>query len=294
MLAYLVDASPGGEMASTRFTQQVVIITGASSGIGEALAFRLAEEGAWLGLAARRADRLEAVAQACRARGARALAIPTDVADEQACCALVERTRREYGRLDMLINNAGLSVVSLLADLHDLNLFRHVMEVNFYGALYCTFHALPHLIEAKGRLVNVSSLGGKLAIPYNSSYVASKFALGGLSDSLRLELAGSGVSVTLVCPYWVVSEFHESYLDREGRPKGAAGRALYTKRTMTTGRCAQIALEAARRRKREVLMGPGKPAVWLQAIAPALANRLILGSFMRSVRRRARPPRSEA
>jgi short-subunit dehydrogenase len=278
-------------MASTRFTQQAVIITGASSGIGEALALRLAAEGAWLGLAARRADRLESVALACRQAGGQAVAIPTDVTDEQACRSLVERTYREFGRVDMLVNNAGLSVVAKLSDLHDLNLFRHVMNVNFYGALYCTYHALPHLIDAAGRLVNVSSMGGKLAIPFNSGYVASKFALSGLSSALRLELAGSGVSVTLICPHWVVSEFHESYLDRDGRPKGPAGRALYTKRTMTADGCARITLEAARHRRREVLMGPGKPIVWLQAFAPSLADRLVQGVFMRSVRRRAGSPR---
>lgn len=281
-------------MASTQFTQQAVIITGASSGIGEALALRLAAEGAWLGLAARRADRLEAVAEACRRIGGRAVALPTDVSDEQACRALVEHIHREYGRLDMLVNNAGLTVAAKLADLHNLDLFRHVMNVNFYGALYCTYYALPHLLAGAGRLVNVSSMGGKLAIPYNSGYVASKFALGGLSNALRLELARAGVSVTLVCPHWVVSEFHESYLDRDGQQKGPAGRALYTKRTMTADRCAQITLEAARRRKREVLMGPAKPVLWLQALSPALADRLIQGAFMRSVRRRAQPPRSEA
>jgi short-subunit dehydrogenase len=267
-------------MASMKFAQHAVIITGASSGIGEALALRLAAEGAWLGLAARRADRLEAVADACRQRGGRAITIATDVTNEQACRALVDRARREYGRLDMLVNNAGLSVVAKLSDLRDL-------EVNFYGALYCTYYALPHLTESRGRLVNVSSLGGKLAIPYNSCYVASKFALGGLSDSLRLELADAGVSVTLICPYWVVSEFHENYLDRDGKPKGPAGRKLYTKRTMTADRCAEIALEAARRRRRQVLMGPGQPAVWLQALAPAVADRVIRSVFMRSVRRRS-------
>ncbi len=273
-------------MASTRFCEQAVIVTGASSGIGESLALRLADEGAWLALAARRADRLEAVAAACRQRGGRALAIPTDVSDEPACRSLVDRARQEFGRVDMLVNNAGLSVVALLEELHNLDLFRRVMGVNFYGALYCTYHALPHLIESRGRLVNVSSLGGKFAIPYNSSYVASKFALGGLSDSLRLEVRRHGVSVTLICPYWVVSEFHESYLDREGERKGKAGRALYTARTMTADRCAQITLEAAYRRKRQVLMGPGRFLIPLQALAPGLADRLILRSFMRSVRRR--------
>ena len=142
--------------------------------------------------------------------------------------------------------------------------------------------------------MNVSSMGGKLAIPYNSGYVASKFALGGLSNALRLELAGAGVSVTLICPHWVVSEFHESYLDRDGRPKGPAGRALYTSRTMTADDCARITLEAARRRRREVLMGPGKPIVWLQALAPGLADRLTMRAFMRSVRRRSRSPHSHA
>jgi short-subunit dehydrogenase len=278
-------------MASTRFTQQAVIVTGASSGIGEALALRLAAEGAWLGLAARRADRLEAVAEACRQRGGRAIAIPTDVTNEGACRALVERTQCEYGRLDMLVNNAGLSVVAMFSELHDLELFRRVMDVNFYGPLYCTYHALPHLMESRGRLVNVSSLGGKLAIPYNSCYVASKFALGGLSDSIRLELADSGVSVTVICPYWVVTEFHENYLDRDGRPKGPAGRKLYTKRTMTADQCARITLEAARRRRRQVLMAPGQPAIWLQALAPGLADRVISAFFVRSVRRRSQPPR---
>jgi short-subunit dehydrogenase len=278
-------------MASRSFTQQAVIITGASSGIGEALALRLADEGAHLSLAARRADRLEAVAQACGKRGGRAIAVPTDVTDEQACRALVERTLQEYGRVDMLVNNAGLSVVAMLSEFHDLELFRRVMNVNFYGALHCTFYTLPHLVESRGRLVNISSLGGKLAIPYNSGYVASKFALGGLSDSIRLELAEAGVSVTVVCPYWVVSEFHENYLDRDGRPKGPAGRKLYTKRTMTADQCARITLVAARRRRREVLMGPGMPAVWLQALAPGLADRVVSAIFLRSVRRPGRKPR---
>jgi short-subunit dehydrogenase len=276
-------------MASTRFSQQSVIVTGASSGIGEALAHRLADEGAWLALAARRADRLESVAEACRRRGGRALAIPTDVTDESACRALIARVRAEYGRIDMLVNNAGLSVVALFEELHDLDLFRRVMDVNFYGALHCTFHALPHLIASRGRLVNISSLGGRLAIPFNSGYVASKFALGGLSDALRLELARHGVSVTLVCPYWVVSEFHESYLDRDGKPKGPRGRALYTKRTMTADRCAAITLEAARRRRREVLMSPGRSAVALQGLVPGLTERLVRSVFMRSVRRGTPP-----
>lgn len=277
-------------MASDRFSQQAVIITGASSGIGEALALRLADEGAWLALAARRADRLEAVADACRQRGGRALPLPTDVTDEAACRALVERTVGEYGRLDMLVNNAGLSVVALFHELHDLQLFRRVMEVNFYGALHCTFHALPHLIAGRSRLVNITSLAGKLAIPHNSGYVASKFALQGLSDCLRLEQAEAGVSVTVICPYWARTEFHEKILDRDGKPKGPPGRRPYTPHTITADQCARVTLEAARRRQREVLLGPGRAGVWLQALAPSLADRVVGAFFLRSVHRHRHTP----
>ncbi|OGO11354.1 MAG: hypothetical protein A2Y93_07195 [Chloroflexi bacterium RBG_13_68_17] len=275
-------------MGAKSMPGKVVIVTGASSGIGEALALRLAGEGASLALAARRAERLEALAAACIERGGRALAWPTDVSDEQACRGLVDRAVAEYGRLDMLVNNAGISVGAMLADLPDLTLFRRVMEVNFSGTVFCTYSALPHLKHTAGRLVNVASLGAMLPIPYNTAYIASKHAMLGFSDSLRMELAGSGVSVTLICPYWVATEFHESLLDREGRRRGPRGRAIYTRRTMTADRCAAILLEAAGKRKRQVVMAPGRLAMWGRLIAPALVDRLIIKVFLEPAIRRAR------
>ncbi len=262
------------------FMNKAVIITGASSGIGKALALRLANESAWLALAARDAERLEALALECRQRGAKAIAVPTDVATEVQCKALVDRTCGEYGRLDMLINNAGIAVGSRLEDLADLHLFKQVVDVNFYGMVYITYYALPHLRETKGSIVNVASLGGKLAIPFNTSYVASKFAMVGFSDSLRMELAGAGVSVTVICPYWVVTEFHERFMNKDGRPRGPSGRAIYTKRMMTADRCAQIILDAARRRKREIVMRPGLLALWLHLIAPGLVDKLTMKMFL--------------
>jgi NAD(P)-dependent dehydrogenase (short-subunit alcohol dehydrogenase family) len=219
--------------ATTTFRDHAVIITGASSGIGRALALQLADEGAWLALAARNAERLEDVAAACRQRGGRALAVPTDVADETQCRTLVERACQEYGRLDILINNAGIAVVAKLDQLPDLERFRQVMDVNFYGAVHCTYGALPYLKATRGRIVNVSSLGGRLAIPYNTSYVASKAALERFSDALRMELTEAGVSVTVVCPSWVVTEFHERMLDRDGlmgRAAHQAGRSIAKRR----------------------------------------------------------------
>lgn len=268
-------------MVGDTFREKTVIITGASSGIGKALALRLAKEGARLALAARNAERLHTLAEECRALGGRAEDIPTDVAQESACRALVRRTADAFGRIDVLINNAGMSVVARLEEMPDLRLFHYVMDVNFFGALSCCYYALPHLIAAKGRIVNVSSLGGLLAAPYNSSYCASKFALQGFSDSLRMELAPKGVSVTVISPYWVVTEFHEHYLDKDGKPKGLSGRAIYTKRMMTADRCAEIILRAARRRKREVIMGPGRAGIWLRWIAPALQDKITIEKILR-------------
>lgn len=263
------------------FREKTVIVTGASSGIGKALSLRLSDEGAWLALAARNAQRLDALAGECQQRGSKATAIPTDVADESQCRALIQRTQEMYGHIDMLVNNAGIDVVSKLEDLSDLHLFRRVVDVNFYGTVHCTYYALPYLKETRGRIVNISSLGGMLAIPFNTSYVASKFAVIGFSDSLRMEVEQAGVSVTVICPSLVVTEFHERYLDENGQPKGSAGRAIYTEHTMTADQCAHIVLRAARRRKRQVVMQPGPLALWLKLIAPGLVDRLTISRFLR-------------
>lgn len=160
------------------------------------------------------------------------------------------------------------------------------MDVNFYGMLYCTYHALPQLKASRGRIVNVSSPGGLLAAPYNSAYVSSKFAMNGFSESLRMELASNGVSVTLICPYWVVTEFHEHYLDKNGKPKGLSGRSLYTKDMMTAEQCADIIIEAARRRNRLVVMSPGGLGQWLKLIAPDWMDKLTIQRFLKPVAKR--------
>ena len=275
-------------MANESFKEKAVIITGASSGIGKALSLQLAHEGTWLALAARDTSRLDSLALECERLGGRAIALPTDVSDESQCQTLIYRANEYFGRVDMLINNAGMSVVSKLEELSDLRLFKQVMDVNLYGTVHCTFHALPYLKESRGRIVNVSSLGGLLAIPYNSPYVSSKFAMNGFSESLRMELANDGVSITLICPYWVVTEFHERYLDKNGNPKGVAGRALYTKDMMTAGQCAEIIVEAARRRKRQVVMSPGGLGLWLKLVAPGWMDKLTIQRFLKPVAKRLR------
>ena len=275
-------------MKSSDFRDQVVIITGASAGIGKSLAWMLASQCAKVVIAARRVDRLEKIAEQCRLFCGEVLVVPTDVSQEAQCRSLIEKTIAAYGRLDMLINNAGLAASALFDEFPDLCLFKHTVGVNFFGAVYCTYYALPYLKKTRGRIVAISSLGGKTAIPYNTSYCSSKYALHGFYDSLRMELSRSGVSCTVVCPSWVATEFHQAQMNKNGVPRGEGGRAYYTKRTMTSDQCARIILEAARKRRREVLMGPGILASWLKVLAPGLLDWLALKMFIEPVIRRAK------
>ena len=281
-------------MNKDAFREKVVIVTGASAGIGESLALLLASQCAKVVIAARRAERLEKIAESCRMFCGEVVVVTTDVSDEAQCKRLIEKTIATFGRLDMLINNAGMAASALLDDFPDLCLFKHTMDVNFYGTVYCTYYALPYLKQTRGRLVAVSSLGGKAAIPYNTPYCSSKYALHGFYDSLRMELYQSGVSCTVVCPSWVATEFHESQLNKDGVPRGARGRAYYTKRTMTSDQCAEIVLKAAEKRRREVLMGPGALAVWLKVIAPGFLDWFAVKIFLSAAIRRAKAGKVEA
>ena len=255
------------------FSDNVVLLSGASSGIGRELALQLAAQGAWLALAARRPEPLEAVAAACRARGARALAVPTDVGDPDACAALVERTVEAYGRLDTLIANAGISMAARLQELACFEPIERVLRVNFLGAAACTYHALPHLQRTRGRIVAVASLTGKTGVPTRTAYAASKHAMAGFFDSLRIELAGSGVSVTVVYPGFVVSAIRERALGPDGRPLGRTDIDL--QHAMPAEVCARKILRAAATRRRELVMtARGKLGLWLKLIAPALVDRI--------------------
>jgi len=267
--------------AALRCEARVAIITGASSGIGQQLAYQLADQGARLSLAARSVDRLNAVAVECERRGGKAIAVPTDVADEAQCRRLVERTIEAYNRIDMLVNNAGFSVRARFEALPDLRGFEEVMAVNFMGAVYCTYYALPHLKESRGRIVAVSSLAGRVALPLNTAYGASKHAMAGFFDTLRVELMGAGVSVTMVYPDFVVSGFVAHTRRASGELIGEeAANKFYTDKMMTADACARIILRGAAARRREVTTsGRGKLVGWLKLIAPGLLDRVVQRAF---------------
>ncbi|NJM87076.1 MAG: SDR family oxidoreductase [Hydrococcus sp. RU_2_2] len=161
------------------FNNKVAIVTGASSGIGRELAYQLAKQGAQLVLAARDRLRLEEVANNCQTIGSKAIAVTTDVTKQEDCQQLIATTLATYGGIDMLINAAARSIGGYFDEFSDLSLFKTVMEVNYFGSLYCTHYALPYLQKNKGRIVGVCCLGGKVAGPHHTGYCASKFAMNG-------------------------------------------------------------------------------------------------------------------
>jgi NAD(P)-dependent dehydrogenase (short-subunit alcohol dehydrogenase family) len=260
-------------MTAPVFKDQVVIVTGSSSGIGWELALQLADQGARLVLAARRAEKLAELAEKCRARGGQVLAVPTDVTRSNACRILIEQAAAAYGRIDMLVNNAGSTMWARFDEVTDLTIFEKIIQVNYLGSLYCTYYALPHLKSSRGRIVAVSSLTGKAGVPTRSGYAASKHAMAGFFDSLRIELEGSGVTVTVVYPGFVATGVQARAYGPDGTPLGR--NPLQVDQVMSTEECARLILRAAARRRREEVMTlRGKLGQWLKLIAPGLVDRI--------------------
>jgi NAD(P)-dependent dehydrogenase (short-subunit alcohol dehydrogenase family) len=257
----------GGRMPDGTFRNQSVLVTGASQGIGREIALQLARDGAFVALMARNRGALEATAGECRQAGGQASICPGDVGCEADCAAAVRNTIADFGTLDMLIANAGVSMLSTFEDLDDLEPLERVMRVNYLGAVYCTRYALPHLIASRGRIVAVSSLTGLTGVPTRTGYAASKHAMRGFFDSLRIEVRRHGVSVTVAYPGFVATGIRERVIG-EG-----AGRAAGT--VMSTPECARRILSAAAHRRREAVMtSKGKLGRWLKLVAPDLVDRI--------------------
>jgi short-subunit dehydrogenase len=250
-----------------------VILTGASEGIGRALALALATRGARLALAARDRQRLESLAQECRARGCDARAMPTDVTNSQDCEWLVNETVTAFGGIDVVIHNAGITMWSRFDVLEDLSIFERLMEVNYLAPVRLTALSLPHLKQSRGLLVAVASLAGLTGVPERSGYAASKHALIGFFDSLRIELRGSGVDVSVVAPDFVVTEIHKRAIGPDGEPLGES--PMMQSKIMTAEACAMRIVRAISRRERLVLMSArGKLGRWLKLLAPSLIDRI--------------------
>jgi short-subunit dehydrogenase len=266
----------------------VFVITGASDGIGAEMVRQLARKHggeAALVLAARNQQRLEAVAQECRTLGANADVVMTDVAQEAQCRALIDKAMQLHGRIDVLVNNAGMSAHALFSDVRaqDLHWYEDLMRVNFWGAVWCTHAALPHVKQSRGSIVAVSSLAGLLGVPGRNAYSATKFAMAGFFEALRAELKPSGVSVTVAYPGVVATETRRRGYNAKGEAAGKSG--LKEEDAMPVDVCAKLIVDGMERRDREVVMtARGKLGRFLKLLAPGLVEDMALRALSAEVK----------
>ncbi|QJX46394.1 SDR family oxidoreductase [Hymenobacter taeanensis] len=253
-------------------TPQVVWITGASAGIGEALAHEYARQGARLILSARNQEALEKVAAACAP--AETLVVPLDLAQPASFAGAIQEVFAHYGRLDVLLNNGGISQRSLVLET-SLSVDRQLMEVNYFGTVALTKGVLPHLLQqGSGRIAVVSSLVGKFGTPYRSAYAASKHALHGFFDSLRAELTDTGVGVTIICPGFVKTGVSVNALTGDGTPLGTMDEA--TAKGLAPAELARQASRAIAQGRNEVYIGGRETwGVLLKRLAPGLFSKFL-------------------
>lgn len=252
------------------FRDQVVVITGASSGIGKATAIEFAKRGADLVLAARRENALEKTARECLKFGVRAIVVPTDVSEEAAVQALAARAIAEFGQIDIWINNAGVYMMGEIKDT-PVEAMRRLLDINFFGMVHGCKAALPYMLgRGEGHIINTGSQAGKMAYRYAGTYCASKFALTAFSDALRQELYGSGVDVSIVMPNSTDTPlFHYA--------ANYAGRAIKPMDPISTAQqVAEVFLRIAQSKESEsyVTSFPRALAV-MHAVAPGVHDRMI-------------------
>ncbi len=252
---------------------KVVIITGASSGIGKALAFELGAREAIVVLAARSGDKLEEIKSQLEATGVTALAVETDVTSEADCRNLIDTTVRAFGRIDVLINNAGISMRALFEHT-DLSVIHRLMNVNFWGMVQCTKFALPYLLQSKGTVAGISSIAGFKGLPGRTGYSASKFAMHGFLETLRIENMKKGLHVLIVSPAFTSSNIRKTALAGNGSPQGESPRDENT--LMPAEKVAEKVVNAIQCRRRVVVITlMGKLTVMLNKLFPFLMDRVV-------------------
>ena len=260
------------------FSSKVIIVTGASSGIGLASVYRFMELGAKVVLAARSIDKLEKIAddlnQKFAAHSSRPIAhcIKTDVTKEEDCKNLIEKTVDKFGKIDVLVNNAGISMRAVFKDL-DLKVMHSLMDTNFWGTVYCTKYALPYLLESKGTVVGVISTAGYVGLPARTAYSASKFAVRGFLETLRIEHLYDGLHVMIFAPGFTTSNIRNVALTADGSPQGETPRD--ENRMMSAERVARILSRGIARRKAEMVLTPlGKATLFVSRNLPRVTDKV--------------------
>jgi short-subunit dehydrogenase len=257
---------------------KVVVITGGSDGIGKALVELYLNKGAKVATCARNYQKLY---QLQAANTGKPLFIhATDVSKEIDCKGFIDAVIMEFGTIDILINNAGVSMRALVQDV-DFDTIRRVMDINFWGTVYCTKFALDHIIKNKGTIVGVSSIAGYRGLPGRSGYSASKYAVNGWLEALRTELLESGTNVMWVCPGFTSSNIRNAALNSKGESQGES--PMDEGAMMSSEECAGHIANAIEKRKRTlVLTFTGKRAVFMNKFFPALADKLVRKFFFKN------------
>ena len=252
---------------------KVVVVTGGSSGIGRALAFAFGAQGARVVITGRSKERLDPVAQQLQQVGVQVLAVQANAALRQDNERMVQETLAHFGRLDVLVNNAGISMRALFKDL-DLEVFEQVMQINLMGTVYATKFALPEILKNKGAIINISSINGYRGTPARTAYTASKYAMNGFTESLRTEVMKLGVRVLNVCPGFTESNIRKAALTADGSSQGESPRE--ETKMMTSEEVAQRTIKALKAGKRDlVLTRQGKLAVFLNKWMPGRLDHIV-------------------
>lgn len=257
------------------FKDKVVVVTGGSDGIGKALVDQLLIMGAKVATCGRSHDKLYSLQVSHASQPLHTLV--ADMASESDCQRFIESTLETFGGIDILINNAGVSMRALFNDLTP-DVVRQVMDINFFGSVYCTKLALKSIIERKGDIVGISSIAGYRGLPGRSAYSASKFAMNGWLEALRTELVADGVNVMWVAPGFTSSNIRNAALNSEGKSQGES--PMDEGKMMSSEECARHILKAISRRKRTlVLTFTGKRTVFMNKFFPRLADKLVRKFF---------------
>lgn len=261
-----------------KLNDKIIIITGASSGIGKSLATEFAKRGANLVLGARQFVTLCEIAQSLEQQyQIKAVAVQCDVSIEEDCEHLIKQTLTTFGKIDVLVNNAGISMRALFNDAA-INVLKKVMDVNFWGTVYCTKYALPEILKTKGSIVGVSSIAGYKGLPGRTGYSASKFAMNGFLDVLRMENLKTGVHVLTACPGFTTSNIRNVALDKAGIPQGES--TMAEDKMMSSDEVARIIADGVENRARTLVMtGQGKLLVFLNKFLPGLVDKMVYNTI---------------
>lgn len=260
------------------FNNKVVVITGGSDGIGKALVELFLQQGAKVATCGRNYDKLYKL-QADHS-GKPLVIHAADVSKEHDCIQFIETVVKQFGTIDILINNAGISMRSLVTDVA-LETIRKVMDINFWGTVYCTKLALPYIIKNKGTVIGVSSIAGYRGLPGRSGYSASKYAVNGWLESLRTELLESGTNVMWVCPGFTTSNIRNAALNKDGNAQGES--PMDEGAMMSSAECAMHILKAIEKRKRTlVLTFTGKRTVFMNKFFPSLTDKMVRKFFFKN------------